>query len=186
MENIDRLALGITLALGAVLALVGLLLLLILVGLASPGSPLMLFALGTLFVLAAVLSLVALKANVIGRLKMKRFVSYLDVMHEEDFLDYVARLLGHQGCKTTIVQGSATGIEIIAEKKGKQYATMAVRSKSPLSEKIVTMASDGSKTHGCHGTMIVTNSTFSEKARDLAQSKNIKLIDGEKLKTWAN
>jgi len=186
MENKDRLALGIILAFGAVIALASLFLLLILIGLARLSSPFMLFSLGTLFVLATALAIVALKANALGRLKMKRFVSYLDVMHEEDFLDYVARLLGNQGCKTTIVQGCVTGIEIIAEKKGKQYATMAVRSKSPLTEKIVVMASDGSKTHGCFGAMIVTNSSFSDKAKDLARASRIKLVDGEMLKTWAN
>jgi len=119
METKDKFTVSIALALIAVIITKCLLLLLIFTGFALASAPLILI-LGALLLLSIGLGIVAIKADVLSQLRMKRFVSYLDVMHEEDFLDYIARLLNKQGCNTTVIQGCSTGNVIIATKNGKQ------------------------------------------------------------------
>ncbi len=185
MDAQDRKALAIGLALLVVTLVTVALSLLVFLSVLSLKTPSILFLLLVLLVTCSTLLFVAVRADVLERFRFKRFVSHLDVMHEEDFLDYIARLLNRQGCKTTITQGCATGIEIIADKKGRQYATMAVRSSSPLSAKVVSMANSGAQKHGCERTMIVTNSLFSQQAEELAKECKIKLVDGPTLLSWA-
>ncbi len=185
MEAQDRKALTIGIALLAVTSVTVLMSLLVFFSVLSLKSPAILFILLALLGASALLLFAAVRADVLERFRFKRFVSYLDVMHEEDFLDYIARLLNGQGCKTTITQGCTTGIEIIADKRGKKYATMAVRSSSPLSAKIVSMANSGAQKHGCQRTMIVTNSLFSQQAKELAKECKVKLVDGPTLLSWA-
>ena len=71
------------------------------------------------------------------------------------------------------------GIDILAEKDGVKYAIQCKYYTSPVGNNAVQEAFAGKAFYGCHVAVVMTNSTFSDSARQLASQLGVVLWDGQ-------
>ncbi|CEK14023.1 predicted endonuclease related to Holliday junction resolvase [Chthonomonas calidirosea] len=109
----------------------------------------------------------------------------VDTMSGHTFEHYVARLMEHQGFKTTVTKGSGDlGVDIIARKNGVSYAVQCKRSSDNIPRNAVSDAVAGKQHYGCQEAMVVTNRYFTSGAKELARSTHCVLVDRETLALW--
>ncbi len=77
------------------------------------------------------------------------------------------------------------GIDIIASNSGISLGVQVKRSNRPVGVSAIRAAVTGIASYGCSQSMVVTNSTFTAQARDLAQANHCQLIDGNALRVTA-
>lgn len=104
-------------------------------------------------------------------------------MEGPDFEHYCAELLLKNGfIKTRVTSGSGDqGVDILAEKDGIKYAIQCKRYNSQLGNTPVQEVAAGRQFYNCHIGVVLTNSTFSSGAIDLAERTNVLLWDRNKL-----
>lgn len=73
------------------------------------------------------------------------------------------------------------GIDILAEKDGVKYAIQCKHYTSPVGNNSVQEAFAGKSYYGCHVAIVMTNSTFSDSARQLANKLGVVLWDGSSI-----
>ncbi len=119
----------------------------------------------------------------------KKF-EFIDKMKGLEFEHYVAEILRKQGFKRVSVTKATGdfGVDITCfTKKGKEKIAIQVkRHKSPLSGKSIQEVVGGAKHYNATRTMVITNSTFTPKAKVLAKSNDCELIDRYLLKKWVH
>ena len=112
-------------------------------------------------------------------------ISGIDNMDGIDFEHYVKRLMENLGYSAQVTTASSDyGIDIIAKKGNDRYAVQVKRYKSNVSRKAVSDAVAGMAYYGCNKSMVVTNSYFSENAKEMAAKTNTILIDRADLSDW--
>ena len=85
--------------------------------------------------------------------------------------------------KVTVTRGSGDqGIDILAYKDGKKYGIQCKYYTSPVSNKAVQEAFAGAKYYGCDVAAVMTNSTFTKSAKELAEKTNVLLWENNTLK----
>lgn len=97
--------------------------------------------------------------------------------HDYEYL--VARYLrnnGYTGVKVTKGSGDY-GVDVVAHKRGKKYAVQCKHYTGPVGLSAVQEAVAGKAMYKCDSAMVVTNSTFTNAARDLAKANNVVLIE---------
>ena len=97
--------------------------------------------------------------------------------HDYEYL--VARYLrnnGYTGIKVTKGSGDY-GVDVVAHKRGKKYAVQCKHYTGPVGLSAVQEAVAGKAMYKCDSAMVVTNSTFTNAARDLAKANNVVLIE---------
>lgn len=100
--------------------------------------------------------------------------NYMDG-HEYEY--HCARLLKRKGfsrIKVTRASGDQ-GIDILAYKEGKKYGIQCKFYSYPVGNKAVQEAFAGAKFYDCDVAVVLTNSTFTPSARDLAQKTDVVL-----------
>lgn len=114
-------------------------------------------------------------------------LSHVDEMPGVVFERYVAALLQSQGYRTTMTPPSSDfGVDIIAAKDGVRTAVQVKRYRSKLDQTAIREAIAGMsvRKYNCTKAMVVTNSTFTNAAKFLANESGCKLIDREILGEW--
>ena len=110
-------------------------------------------------------------------------LSTIDLMSGEQFEHFVTYLFNNLGYTATNTKLSGDqGIDVLA-KKGK--TTIAIQTKcysKPVGNHAIMEAVAGAKYYNADKIMVVTNSTFTRSARELAQSNNVILWDRSILK----
>ena len=104
-------------------------------------------------------------------------------MSGEVFEMICADLLQRNGFKN-ISLTKATGdygVDILAEKDSVKYAIQCKRYNQPVGNKAVQEAYSGKKYYNCHVAVVLTNSTFTDNAKELAKSNGVLLWDKDKL-----
>lgn len=97
--------------------------------------------------------------------------------HDYEYL--VAKYLrnnGYTGVKVTKGSGDY-GVDVVAHKRGKKYAVQCKYYTGPVGLSAVQEAVAGKAMYKCDSAMVVTNSTFTNAARDLARANNVVLIE---------
>lgn len=127
--------------------------------------------------------------RVLRKLRRRRthYLSHtaLNNMSGIEFERYVASLLRHQGYKhVKLTEQYDFGIDIIAEKDGISWGIQVKRYSAPVKLAAVREAVAALKHYDCDQAMVITNSSFSSSARDLAVSNSCVLIDGQELTRW--
>lgn len=91
----------------------------------------------------------------------------------------VARYLQHKGyTDVTVTQGSGDyGVDVLAHKDGYKYAVQCKYYTGSVSLDAVQEAVAGKAVYGCDVAMVVTNSTFTKAAHQLAQANGVILLD---------
>ncbi len=109
----------------------------------------------------------------------------VDTMPGHEFEHYVARLLQHQGFRTTVTKGSGDfGVDVVAQKNGVGYAIQCKRCSDNIPRTAVSDAVGGKAHYKCTKGMVVTNRYFTEGAQELAQSTDCILVDRDHLARW--
>lgn len=115
----------------------------------------------------------------------------LNILHEIDPIDFehfVADLWQRQGWKTKVTSASSDkGIDIVAEREAPFHEKQLIQAKKYGPEnkvgspEVQQYSSLRHQRAGVDAVIIVTTSSFSPQARDLAADLNVKLIDGDQL-----
>ncbi len=101
-------------------------------------------------------------------------------MDGHDYEYVVARYLkghGYTGAKVTKVSGDY-GVDVTAHKGGHTYAVQCKYYSNPVGVSAVQEVVAGKAFYGCDVAMVVTNSTFTKAARDLAKANGVILLEG--------
>lgn len=98
--------------------------------------------------------------------------------HEYEY--QVAKYLrGHGYTGVTVTKGSGDfGVDVIAHKGGHKYAVQCKYYSNPVGLSAIQEAVAGMAYYKCDRAMVVTNSTFTKAAHDLARANNVLLLDG--------
>lgn len=99
------------------------------------------------------------------------------------FEEYTANLLKKLNYTNVSVTSSSNdyGIDVLAEKDGIKYAIQCKLYSQPVGNKAVQEAFSGKNYYNCHIAVVLTNNTFTENAKKLAQSNGVLLWDKDVL-----
>ena len=91
----------------------------------------------------------------------------IDHMTGRDFEHYVCHLLVHRGFVATVTPASNDfGVDIIAHRNGQKYAIQVKRYHNGVSL-FLSDAVTGKQHYGCDCAMVITNSFFTEGAKEI-------------------
>lgn len=112
--------------------------------------------------------------------------SEIDTMDGRTFEKYVAELLRSQGYKNVKIVDlrNDIGVDIVAEKSGVRWGIQAKRYSKPVGKRAVSDVVAGLLRHNCKRAMVITNSTFTNKARGLAADHGCALVGRDELAGW--
>ena len=106
-------------------------------------------------------------------------ISITDGMDGHDFEYFCADLLERSGfTKVAVTPGSGDqGVDVLASKDGIKYAIQCKCYYTPLGNKPIQEVNAGKIFYNCHVGVVMTNSTFTPKAQELANATNTLLWD---------
>lgn len=107
----------------------------------------------------------------------------VDNMDGFEFEEFCCELLRHNGYKNVRrTQASGDyGLDVIATKEGIVYGLQCKNYQGTVGIKAVQEAMSGSQFYSCHVPVVLTNSTFTKQAKEMANKTNVKLWDRNKL-----
>lgn len=99
-----------------------------------------------------------------------------------------AKMLRNKGfSKVQVTKGSGDqGIDVIAYSGGKKYGIQCKYYTSPVGNHAVQEAFAGAKFYNCDVAVVMTNTTFTQSAKDLAQKTNVLLWSRNKIPLGMN
>lgn len=106
-------------------------------------------------------------------------ISIIDCMDGHSFEYFCAEVLEKNGFKNvSVTKGSGDqGVDVLAEKGGIKYAVQCKNYSSPLGNTPVQEVNAGKTFYNCHVGVVMTNSTFTPGAKELAQATGVLLWD---------
>lgn len=112
-------------------------------------------------------------------------ISDIDNMSGFDFEHYIGDLLSNRGYKIKVTKPSGDfGSDIIALKDGNKYSIQVKRRVDNISRNAVSDAVAAKDYYGCNMAMVVTNSSYTSGAIELAKATKCILVDREILTDW--
>jgi ribosomal protein L7/L12 len=110
-------------------------------------------------------------------------VSAVDGMDGHAFENYCAQLLRKVGfAEVSVTPGSGDqGVDVLATKDGIKYAVQCKNYATPLGNTPIQEVNAGKVFYNCHVAVVMTNSTFTPKAKELAQATGVLLWGRDKL-----
>ncbi len=104
-------------------------------------------------------------------------------MTGQEYEERCARRLRRCGFgRVTLTKGSGDqGVDILARRKGERYAIQCKYYARPVGNRAVQEAFAGAKYYGCDRAVVLTNSTFTAAAEELADSTGVLLWEGDDL-----
>lgn len=112
-------------------------------------------------------------------------LSGVDVMDGFVFEEYVEQLLKHQGFQNVkLTEKYDLGIDAIADRDGERWGIQIKRNRGKTKAESVRQAVTALNHYRCTRAMVVSNSTFTGAARQLAASNKCVLVDREQLGQW--
>ena len=119
-------------------------------------------------------------------IKLHKDFNEIDSMNGRDFEFFVGNLfrsLGYYNVKVTPTSHDF-GADIIAERDGVRFAIQCKRYSSPVGVSAIQEVMASKSLHDCHVACVLTNSTFTPSAEELARKNLVILWDGNKLKDF--
>lgn len=112
-------------------------------------------------------------------------IAAIDTMDPLEFEKYVAKLLKHRGfINIKLTERYDYGVDIVAEKDNVRWGVQVKRYKRLVKAEAVRQVVPALVRYKCDRSMVVTNSTFSRPARELASDNNCVLVDRDQLAQW--
>lgn len=117
------------------------------------------------------------------RVLLEMGVASLDGMDGIEFERFLRALFARLGYNAKVTQaGSDYGVDVILKKDGRRVAVQAKRHGKPVGLKAVQEVRSGMDFYGADEGWVVTNSTFTKSAGDLASRTGVRLVDGNRLR----
>ncbi len=105
-------------------------------------------------------------------------IDSIDIMDGYEFENFVADLFNKMGYATIITKASGDqGVDVIAEKNGIRIGIQAKCYSGKVPNSAIQQVVAGISYHNCKKGIVVTNSYFTESAKEIANSNNIVLWD---------
>ena len=102
----------------------------------------------------------------------------VDAMGGLEFEAYVADLLRRHGYRNvSLTEPSDFGVDIVAEENGERWGIQTKRYAGRVSDYAVKQVVAGLKSYRCSRSMVITNSTYTSRARKLGKSNGCVLVD---------
>lgn len=102
----------------------------------------------------------------------------VDSMSGVEFEHHVAQLLARQGyTNVSLTEQYDYGVDIVADRDGIRWGIQVKRYSGLVKAEAVRQVVTGLRLYGCDRAMVITNSTFSNVARRLAEGNDCVLID---------
>ncbi|MAG60089.1 restriction endonuclease [Candidatus Woesebacteria bacterium] len=112
-------------------------------------------------------------------------ISDVDGMAGIEFEKYVAEILRQKGYKVILTPPSNDfGVDLVVDKDGIKHAVQLKRYSVKVDRKAISDAVAGLQYYKCSRAVVVTNSLFTEAAKEFAQANDCILIDRNKLSEW--
>ncbi|BCZ22441.1 restriction endonuclease [Mycobacterium senriense] len=109
----------------------------------------------------------------------------IDRMSGTEFEEFVAAQLRVAGYSVTPTAGTGDyGVDLIAKKDGARMAVQCKRLAKAVGVAAVQQVVAGALHHGCSGTVVVTNQTFTKAARRLAGTHHCRLVGRSQVQSW--
>ena len=110
--------------------------------------------------------------------------SFINAMTGEEFEVFVAGLFKQRGYEITLTQTSGDyGADLILERDFQKIVVQLKRLSSPVSLKAVQEVLGAKYYYNADSAWVITNSTFTKSAVELAEKSNVRLFDKNKLLT---
>ena len=132
------------------------------------------------------LFVVKTKRKVTGKLWLNRAsLKDIDQMPGLEFERYLTTVLKRQGYESIrLTEKYDYGVDIIAVKNGVAWGIQAKRYKGLVDADAVRQVVAALPKYRCERSMVITNSHYTEVAKELARWNNCQLIDRDILKLW--
>lgn len=112
-------------------------------------------------------------------------MTIVDNMTGLEFEKYIAKLLESQGYKhVRLTERFDLGVDIIADKDGTRWGIQVKRHSGLVKAIAVRQVVTALRKYKCDRALVVTNSTFSNVARELAGTNDCILVDRNQLSKW--
>jgi len=109
----------------------------------------------------------------------------VDLMTGKQFERYVGELLKSQGYRIQYTPATTDyGVDILGRKSGSKVAIQVKRYNKPVGQPAIREAIAGKTHYRCNSSMVITNTSYTKSARNLAESNGCILVDGVELGTW--
>lgn len=128
----------------------------------------------------------ALIVNVLREGKLKKSgILEVDKMSGRKFEEYLQALLKAKGYYVQLTPASGDyGADLILSTKGKKIIVQAKRYKKNVGVKAVQEIASAKSHYRADECWVITNSSFTEQAKKLASSNQVRLIDRKHLMNW--
>ena len=122
-----------------------------------------------------------------GQRELGQLYSFSDDMDGIEYEHFCAEILRESGWEAKVSQASNDqGADIIAERDGKKVAIQCKKYSSPVGNKAVQEVSASKLHYGTEFAAVVTNNTFTNSAKQLANSNNVHLLHHSDLESFYN
>lgn len=120
--------------------------------------------------------------NLIKNDDIKNKPIFSEIMSPKDFEYFCSEILSQSGWHTTLTQSSGDqGVDIVAEREGIKIILQCKKYASPVGNKAVQEVIAGREYMSADGAVVVTNSTYTKSAKELARVSDVKLLHYEEL-----
>ncbi|WP_104748017.1 restriction endonuclease [Helicobacter cetorum] len=134
-----------------------------------------------LLVILGVFSMLVLLQGIITsyqKRKLKLTLKEIDTMNGFEFEEYCKLFFTSKGFKAKVTQKSGDyGADLIIEKDGVKWVVQAKRYSHKVSPKAIQEVVSSKAYYNCEKACVITNSYFTQAAKNLAQANEVLLID---------
>lgn len=102
----------------------------------------------------------------------------------EGVLAQLLKKMGFEGVRGTAATGDQGG-DLLFEKNGRKFVAQAKRYSAPVGNAAVQQVIGAMHVYRADEAWVITNSSFTPSARELAVAANVRLVDGEELRDLA-
>lgn len=130
--------------------------------------------------------ILALIVNVLRERKLRKSgILEVDKMSGRKFEEFLQALLKSKGYYVQLTPASGDyGVDLILSSKDKKIIVQAKRYKKNVGVKAVQEIASAKNHYRADECWVITNSFFTEQAKKLASSNEVRLIDRKHLMTW--
>lgn len=130
--------------------------------------------------------LLALTIRILRELKLRKSGIYdIDKMSGREFEEYLRVLLKDRGYSVQLTPASGDyGADLILSTKGNKIIVQAKRYKKNVGVKAVQEIAAAQKYYNSDECWVITNWFFTEPAKKLAKTNNVRLVDRNQLMNW--
>ena len=142
------------------------------------------FLYGLLLVVLIIAIKLFIRWRIYRRINSPKMVD-IDSMTGLEFERCVAKMLSKQGYKhVRLTERYDLGVDIIASKDGKRWGIQVKRHSRLVKAIAVRQVVTALRKYKCDKALVVTNSTFSSVAKELASTNDCALVDRNQLSKW--